>query len=401
MPPSDIDRSANDEPSRTRRGGGDVLGDAVALYLRSSTHEKSEIRAFADLVEGLLDGANPVHRRNVALALAHRSDTPPEIARRLANDSIDIAEPMIVHSPVLTSSDLVEIMRRGREHVRCVGRRLDLAPDIAAVLVDSSTSTPAPTPTRAATRRRSDRPAAVPARDAEIDAGASDRLPPPLFKVPVRETPGSVATDLPNEAAATSGSAEGKRMDHRLPDGPTFLGLDSAGRWRALQDAALDAATGSLPRSRPHDVGLLGDRLLTAAVAHDRPFMIATIVETLGLAPSLVETVLDEASGEVLAIVLLACGVGSTRATSILLHHFGETVTLGALQDLAALLERTPRRTAERLIRSWRAQEDAARRGGILRQTDPAERRESPAARETTSTVRPRGLRPSSATGSD
>lgn len=427
MPRSDLDFSANDEPSRTRRGGSDVLGDAVALYLRSSTHEKSEIRAFADLVEGLLDGASPAYRRNVALALAHRSDTPPEIARRLANDSIDIAEAMIVHSPVLTSSDLVEIMRRGREHVRCVGRRLDLAPDIAAVLVDSSTATPTPAPTRSASRRRSDgpagdrsaperpaseqpvsnrlasdRPAADRRRDPASDGGASDRRSPPLFKVPVREAPGSVTAALsPGETTAPPGSAEGKRMDHRLPDGPTFLRLDSAGRWRALQDAALDAATGGLARPRPHDVGFVGDRLLTAAVAHDRPFLIETLVETLGLAPSLVEAVLDEPSGEALAVVLLACGVGSTRTTSILLHHLGETTTLGALQDLAALVERTPRRTAERLIGSWREREEAPRRSGTVRQTDPAERREGPTARETAPAARPRGLRPSSATGSD
>lgn len=372
---------ASDEFVRRPR---DVLADAVDLYLLSPTHEKSEIRAFAALVGGLLDGVGPAERRAVSMALAPRADTPVEIARRLATDSIEIAEAMIERSPVLTSSDLVEVMRRGPAHVRCVGRRLDLAPDVAAVLVDTSMASPEPKPMVAATRRRGDREDAVEATPVAPAAAASAPPPigpthaPPLFHVPVRESAPtrSATSPAPAEAAALATTSS-------LPDGFTFLSLDSAGRWRALQTAALEVAFRPQPaRETFADAALVGDRLLTAVVANDRAFFASALDQRLGLGAELVEALLAEPSGEALAVALVACGVGEIRATSILLHHLGETATLGGLQDLVALIERTARRTAERLVRAWR-ETDGARRTGVQRQTDAAERRETPgAARE-------------------
>lgn len=369
--------AASDEFVRRPKG---VLADAVDLWLRAPTHEKGEIRAFSALVGGLLDGVGAADRRAVSLALASRADTPPDIARRLATDSIEVAEPMIERSPVLTSSDLVEVMRHGPAHVRCVGRRLDLAPDVAAVLVDTSMAAPEPKPPIAATRRRSDHPMetarvepranVTPAAPAPI--GPSNA--PPLFHVPVRETA---------PAAAASSSSEAAPAGSSLPDGFTFLSLDSAARWRALQTAALEVAFRPQPaRETFADATLVGDRLLTAVAANDRAFFAEALDERLGLGSDFVEALLAEPSGEALAIALVACGVGEIRATSILLHHLGETATLGALQDLVALIERTARRTAERLVRAWR-EPDGARRTDVRRQTDPAERRETPgSARE-------------------
>ncbi|NLH83264.1 MAG: hypothetical protein GX458_20860, partial [Phyllobacteriaceae bacterium] len=192
MPSEKTDPRAEDL-TPTRRPPRDVLGDAIDLYLRAPSHEKSEIRAFAALVDGLLDDASAIERRRIALALAPRADTPPEIARRLATDSIEIAEQMIERSPVLTSTDLVEIMRCGPAHVGCVGRRLDLAPDVAAVLIDNAVARPDSPPVVAGTRRRSDRSATIPPAPAVADAAptsvAAPDLPPPMFRVPVRETP--------------------------------------------------------------------------------------------------------------------------------------------------------------------------------------------------------------------
>ncbi|MCE1235075.1 MAG: hypothetical protein LWW93_01840 [Hyphomicrobiales bacterium] len=373
--------AASDEFVRRPR---DVLADAVDLFLLAPTHEKSEIRAFAALVGGLLDGVGAAERRAVSLALAARADTPPEIARRLATDSIEIAEAMIERSPVLTSSDLVEVMRRGPAHVRCVGRRLDLAPDVAAVLVDTSMASPETKPVIPAARRRGDREVEIvvpetlveasPAPVATASIGPSSA--PPLFRVPVREAaPARAATDPAPSEDTASGAA--------LPDGFAFLALDSAGRWRALQTAALEVAFRPQPaRETFADAALVGDRLLTAVVANDRAFFAEALDQRLGLGAELVEAMLSEASGEALAVALVACGVGEIRATSILLHHLGETATLGALQDLVALIERTARRTAERLVRAWR-ESDGARRTEVRRQTDAAERRETPgAARE-------------------
>lgn len=379
--------AASDDFAANRRGSHDVLVDAVDLYVRAPGHDKAEIRAFAALVDGLLDRASAAARRRVSIALAERPDTPPDVARRLATDSIEVAEPMILGSPVLTSTDLVEIMRRGPEHVRCVTHRLDLAPDIAAVLVDTTVPGPDRAAIAPAARRRGEaatRAAPTPPPTVAVEPEATVSVPPPpMFAVPVRPTPPTTP------AATTTSEPIAERTARRaapaaLRDGHGFLALDSAGRWRALQSASLETATRTAPsRGTIHEAGLLGDRLLTAILADDPSFFADALTGALGLDRALIDAILAEPSGEVLAVVLIACGIGEIRATSLLLHHLGAGAGLGTLQDLAALVERTPRRVAEHLVLSWR-EERPSRRGAALRQSDPAERRETAgAARET------------------
>lgn len=392
MPRPEFDLSASDDSMRAAPRGGtvDVLGDVVELYLRSPSHERGEIRAFADLVDGLLDGAGPGERRRVALALAPRADTPPSIARRLAKDCIEVAEAMIEQSPVLTSRDLVDVMRCGPAHVRCVGRRLDLAPDIAAVLVDNSMPSPSPAAERAGQRRRGDRPSeattpaaprsTAPSADARREAPAPVETPlaaTPFFRVPLRESaPAAVAS-------RTEAADDARPGTTALPSGYAYLVLDSAARWRALQAAALEAATRTTPSpSRGQDATLVGERLLAAAIAGDRAFFVTALAEALDLAPALVEAIVEEPSGEALAVLLVAAGIGEIRATSVLLHHLGARATLGSLQDLAALVGRTSRRAADRLVAAW-GEEMPSRHTEVRRQTDPAVRREAAgAARE-------------------
>lgn len=386
-----------DDHAAPRRGSHDMLADVVDLYLRAPTHDKGEIRAFAALVDGLLDAAGAPARRRVSIALSKRPDTPPEIARRLAVDSIEVAEPMIVESPVLTSSDLVEIMRRGPEHVRCVTRRLDLAPDIAAVLVDSTVTGPTRPVIVPAKRRRDEiaaaaapAPSPTPAKTALDTADANGptpapaaearvRLtPPPLFDVPVRPMPKTTETS-PTVPALDRSPERLERVETTSASrkGHAFVAMTSAGRWRALQSASLETATRTGPaRGGVREPGLLGDRLLRAATAEDASVLAEALTEALGLERGLVDAILAETSGEALAVVLVACGIGEIRATSILLHHLGSAATLGMLQDLAALVERTPRRVAEHLVLSWR-EDRLARRAGTLRQSDAAERREA------------------------
>ena len=195
------DASTKDPIVLQRRSPRDVLSDAVDLYLVAPSHDRGEIAAFAALVGGLLDVADAERRRQVAGLLARRPDTPPEIARRLALDEIEIAEPVILHSPVLTSSDLIVIMRRGPAHVRCVGRRLDLAPDVAAVLVDATVVPPSTAPHVEARRRRADLEASMPI--AAPRAETARPLPSPRPAEPAEETaPRIVAPTIAKPAIA-------------------------------------------------------------------------------------------------------------------------------------------------------------------------------------------------------
>jgi len=179
--------SPSDEGDTVKARSRSVLLGAVDLYVQAPTHDRAEVRAFGDLVDGLLADAGDAERRYVSVLLAKRADVPLELARRLAMDDADVAAPMIVGSPVLTSSDLVQILRCGPEHVRLVAKRLELGSEIASVLIDSNF---ARTP-----NRRDAAPAIEPAR---VEEAAPTRA-----EAPVRaETPMTAPAEVSRPAAA-------------------------------------------------------------------------------------------------------------------------------------------------------------------------------------------------------
>ena len=119
-----------------------------------------------------------------------------------------------------------------------------------------------------------------------------------------------------------------------------------------------------------------GERLFGAAVTRDASAFVEELTQATGIEPALARSVAEEKSGEPLAVTLLSIGIEPRRVVSILLHHFGDTVSLTQMQDLLALVERVGRRAAEHLVSTWRVGGDQ-RRGDVLRQTDDAERRGS------------------------
>lgn len=397
-----------------------VLRDAVDLYVQAVAHDRAEIRAFGDLVDGLLADVGPAERRHVSERLAERGDVPLDLARRLAMDVAEVAAPMIVASPVLTSSDLVQIMRLGADHVRLVTQRLDLGADLAAMLIDSSFAplprrdTASLPPVAASTAPERARPTPDTVRSTDVPTRP---LPSPV--VEARTTPREAAimpTSIPIAANAEVREAivlaeaqapldEASIPHFRVPlrgepartVGPTretgdlsFLDLDGAGRWQAIQIAAAEAAVTPAARVRAGlDHAALGERLFVAAVARDLAALTSELGTALDLDPTTAARVTGAASGAPLAVALAALGVDARRATSILVLMAGEAVDLEQMRDLAAMAGMIGRRTAERIVLKWRG--DAA---GRLRDTrrspeaadarrvlDTAERREAPSAK--------------------
>ncbi|TBW41002.1 hypothetical protein EYW49_02270 [Siculibacillus lacustris] len=345
MPHSTDDPIAPSSPPPTSTTSASVLRNAVDLFVRDPSHEKAEIRTFADLVGGLLDDVGLEDRCEVSNRLAGRADLLPALARRLAMDDPRVAAPMVVRSPVLTSADLVQIMRCGPGHVRLVAERLDLAPDVAASLT----------------------------RPMPFDLAPSEARPRPHATEPVAAAIVVPAAEPPT--ASPSRSATEARAEPRVTSVATFLALDPATRWRAIQDGATAAALGAAPsRSRRKAVEAIGPRLFAALVIHDRLAFRDDLAAALRLDVDDVARILADPHGEALAVCLAALGIDERSATSILLLHTGEHATLGQMQDLSSLTARIGWRTAEHLLGQWRGV--AATRGEAQRVLDPAERRD-------------------------
>jgi uncharacterized protein (DUF2336 family) len=100
---------------------------------------EGDARALAQAVlELFARDADKMVRQALAEAAAASARMPQAIARRLANDDLEVARPILTYSPALTDDDLVEIVRaRAKEHALAVAGRERLSEPLADVLTDT------------------------------------------------------------------------------------------------------------------------------------------------------------------------------------------------------------------------------------------------------------------------
>lgn len=79
------------------------------LYLSKPTHSSEEERQYTELALRLLDVVDVSARQNVALKLAAYAQAPTEVVRRLANDVVVVADPILRRSRCLTDDELIGI----------------------------------------------------------------------------------------------------------------------------------------------------------------------------------------------------------------------------------------------------------------------------------------------------
>ena len=139
--------------SLARRDGVDIRPTLVRvltdLYVQKPAHAAEEERHYTELVLRLINSVDLATRVAVARKIADYAGAPPAIARRLARDAIEVAEPVLRNSRVLTSADLAAIVR-------------DFGPGHAAIVAARETAKP------------ERRPVAEPAKPPRMDRPARD-----------------------------------------------------------------------------------------------------------------------------------------------------------------------------------------------------------------------------------
>lgn len=127
-------RALRDDPSAGQRA-------RIAAKIGGQVGELGR-QCNAELVEAVLellvrDVAKEV-RKALAEAIADSHEVPPSIARRLATDEIEVAEPVLQQSPLLSDEDLIEIVRtNAMQYALAVAGRRRISEAVADVLVDT------------------------------------------------------------------------------------------------------------------------------------------------------------------------------------------------------------------------------------------------------------------------
>jgi uncharacterized protein (DUF2336 family) len=108
---------------------------AVSAFCSLTRPSRREIGQLEDLTLPLFDDVSVEGRRYVAAALSECEYAPAGLVRRLCEDPVDIAAPLLIRSRAVSDIDLIALIgRHGLPHARAIARRKELNPTIADLI---------------------------------------------------------------------------------------------------------------------------------------------------------------------------------------------------------------------------------------------------------------------------
>jgi len=302
------------------------------LYIQKPAHTLDEETHYTELVLRLLDAVDVATRAVVAQKLATYPAAPRAAVLRLARDVIDVAEPVLRHSPCLPGSELAAIMAEcGPQHAAAIAARR--SPTGASARTTDAVA-PAARPSAASLLPRSS---------------------------PWRQLVGEAEASAP--APVETGLGE--------------LFLDASSEERRVILANLDPAD-PIPRRNVPSESVA--RLEAAALARRPEEFAGELHRVLGVNAALARRMVEDTGGEPLLIAAKALDMSSEVLVRILLFvnpAIGESVSrvfaltqlyldlprAAALQVIASLRSGAPARATHQAV-LWNDEADAGRRAG-------------------------------------
>ncbi len=286
--------------SESRRA---VLRRLSDLFLTTSQQQgESDSAVFGEVIGRVASEAGEDARAELSLRIADRANTPRNLALSLANDTIAVAQPMLEHSPVLNTQDLVSIAQsQGPEYSLAIAKRRELAQPVTDVLVS-----------------KGDEPVL---QTLAGNDGAS--FSPAGYKTLVKRADTNLEiNDTISERSDLPANLRGDVRDN-VERGFEQLGPSVGGL--SLGDIADDISAGSdIPDIDPvkskyrrevdhlHDSGNLSeDTVLRFVRARDKESAAYAISKLMGLAPRVIGGTL--ACGNAFAIAIIVKAAGFTR----------------------------------------------------------------------------------------
>jgi hypothetical protein len=337
----DLDRKGVDiRPTLLR-----VLTDQ---YLLSPTHTPDEERHYTELAMRLIDETDIPTRQAVASRLAPHACAPRSIMLQLARDMLDIAEPVLRHSPVLTPADCEAIIaERGPLYGEIIaqrGRPTETAAvkEPAAVRPTPPLHRPTPSPALEEAIAELKRAKEAFQSKAEVhpkpETGAQHRLQPQPEADSVEQPETATQADELCELFFAAGSLERRLI---------LINLDFA-TWEPSQPPTMLRA----------EVW----QLETSALKHNTSGVIRELERALSISNRQARRIVEDEQGEPIVVAAKAMRIPADVLQRILLFmnpRIGQSVD--RVYELAALYNEISVEAACRLIAILRAADGAVR----------------------------------------
>lgn len=287
----------------------DLLSAAVTAFTSITRPARSDIQQLEDLTLPLLASATARGKRHAAAVLSQMEHAPRNLVLALCNEAVEIAAPLLLRSPILTSADLVDIIgKRGLGHARAIARRPQVDPIVQGLL--DSFADPAV-----------DRSMAVRRQLARAEARAAHAPSP-------QPTPFSPATrEAHDRLRAIMREATSKQLTSELqPGGDT---------------------------QKP---SVAADHMIDTALLIDPVFFRNLVADTLGVTFEHAEAIIGKWPDSRLPVALRALGLSAQDAYLILTAVLGTIHSdKHALRDFVHFYRSIERETALAIVRRWKA----------------------------------------------
>lgn len=302
------------------------------LYVQKPYHTGEEEQNYVELMLRFIGATDVATRAIVARKLAAYDRAPRAVIQRLARDVIEVAEPILRQSPLLSPADLVLIADCGPQHAAIVTarRHADISRSVEeARPVSSFASTPT---------------VLADAEERALPAQAKTQPPPATAPEPVN-------AGMQREVRRSDDADLSRR----------FFKADSAGRRKLLAELEAETSAAAESEVRKHE-DLLA-RLETSALRRMPEAFENELERALAISRDAASLIVHDERGEPLLVALKALGMPSAMVLRVLLFlnpAIGQSVE--RVFDLARLYDRISPAAASRLIASMQHSEALERR---------------------------------------
>jgi uncharacterized protein (DUF2336 family) len=114
-----------------------LLRELTDHFLGGVDHSAAETELYGSVLETLSDEMETAVRAELAARFAEEPNAPVNLIRRLAEDEIDVAGPVLRASTLLTDADLIGVVsRQGQDHMRAVSGRIEVSEAVSEIIVE-------------------------------------------------------------------------------------------------------------------------------------------------------------------------------------------------------------------------------------------------------------------------
>lgn len=354
-----MDRLLDLAADRSRVARGELTNVIADLFLperqRLSDHQRATM---TDVLRKLIGSLEIEVRQYLVEALLRAPDPLPELQALLANDEIEVAQPILEQSRVLQDQDLIDVVRRrAEEHRMAIALRSGVSAAVSEALVEKS----GPDVIEALIRNP----------DATLSRRAMEMLVAESKRLDRFQEPLLGRADLPPELAyrmywwvsAALRDYILKRFEIEPAKVDTLI-QSAARRGIAAQgiDEKLEARAMRLAE-RLAELGDLTDDFIRASLRQSKiSLFVAGLAVRAGVEFGTIWGVVSDPEGEALVVLLRAIGLPREMAASILTLMFrlreGDTPHSQGLVAAMEAFDEMPVERARTVLSLWQLDRD-------------------------------------------